>query len=337
MRRVIMFTAKRLPFVLPQLLGVSFVTFLLVRLLPGDPVRAILGAFATEEGIRALTERLGLDKPILVQYVLYIRNLSQGDMGISIRTGQPVLTDILQRLPATLELITISLVLSLLIMIPLGAYTARRGKGLASRSTFAYGMLAGAIPDFWLALIMVFVFFFTLRIAPAPLGRMGITAIPPTRITGMHTVDSLLTLNGAAFGEAASHLALPVITLVFVYGGPILKMTHTTMNEIMNSEFVLQAKAAGLSERVVTSYALRNALPPVITIIGVIYGYLLGGAVLVEQVFSWGGLGQYAVQAISNSDFPAIQGFVLIAAMFSLFVYLLVDICYFILDPRVTI
>ncbi|MEX2236160.1 MAG: ABC transporter permease [Dehalococcoidia bacterium] len=334
--RVVLYIARRLLFVVPQAIGISVVTFVLVRVLPGDPALVLLGTNATESSIQAVEERLGLDKPLYEQYWLYIKDVAQGDLGTSLITGNPVREDLLDRLPATLELILLGLLLSLLIGIPLGVITALSGsKGWPDRLTSPYGLFAGSIPDFWVGLILILIFYRYLDWVPAPLGQIQIGVSPPDKITGMYVVDSVLTGNWEAFKSSGSRLILPLATLVFVYTAPIVKMTRSSMDEVLNSGFVDHFEALGLSRRSIVLKALKNALPPVVTILGVLFGYLLGGAVLVEIVFSWGGAGQYAVQAIANADFAAIQGFVLIAAVFSLLTYLVVDLLYFALDPRI--
>jgi peptide/nickel transport system permease protein len=332
--RIFRFASRRLLFLIPQVLGIVTITFFLLRLLPGNPAQLIAGVAANPQTIAAIEARLGLDKPLYVQYFIYLENLLKGDLGDSWVTGQPVTQDILTRLPATLELITISLILSLLIGIPLGVLVVLRPRGIVDRFTFGYGLLAGALPDFWLGLLLVFVLFFILRLAPAPLGRLGLIESPPTMITGMYTVDSLLTGNWKTFQSAVAHLALPVLTLVFVYMGGIVKMTRSAMEEMLNSDFVEYARASGLSQFQVLRYALRNSLPPIVTIIGIMYGFLLGGAVLVEKIFSWGGMGQYAVQSVVQADYAPIQGFVLIAAVFNMIIYLILDLVYVTIDPR---
>lgn len=337
--RVIGYLYRRALFFLPQLIGITFVTFVLVRLLPGDPATRILGSLATAEQRTELRERLGLNDPVWEQYVNWMRDLLHGDLGISFFTSQPVIEDIVDRFPATLELITITLVISLLVMIPLGILAGRQTGGrlsrLADRTVFGYGLLAGALPDFWLGLILLFVFYNLLGLAPAPLGRLDTGIDSPQTISGFYTFDSLVTGNWEAFSSSVRHLALPVVTLVFVYGGPILKMTRQVMSSVLDASYIEHGRTLGLPDKTVILYALRNSLPPVVTITGIIFGYLLGGAVLVETVFSWGGLGQYAVQAVLNADFTAIQGFVLLAAVFSIIVYLFVDVAYLIIDPRI--
>lgn len=335
--RLLVFLVRRLLFLVPQLFGISLVVFFLLRLIPGDPAYKIAGVAASEETLEAIRQQLGLNEPLPVQYALYVSRVLQGDLGYSWYTSNPVTKDLWERVPATLELITIGLLASLVIMVPIGVVTAIRRGGIAERGSFFYGLLAGAMPDFWLALILVFIFFATLGIVPAPLGRLDVGLEAPTRITGFYTVDSILTLNWPTFQSAVGHLLLPVITLVFVYGGTILKMTRGSMAQALESDFVEHQQASGLSNRKIVLSAFRNAAPPVVTITGVTLVYLLGGAVLIEAVFGWGGVGQYAVQSIINSDFAPIQGFVLVAAVFSLLVYLVVDLIYVALDPRMSL
>lgn len=330
------YAGRRLLYLIPQAIGISLVTFVIVRTLPGNPAYLIAGPRATEAMIKQIEADMGLDLPLWQQYWRYLSDLVQGDLGRSWVTSNPVLVDLAQRIPATLELITLGLLLSLLIGIPLGAYAAMRRDRptVLGRITGVYGSLAGAIPDFWFGLIAIFLFYVQLGWAPAPMGRIGMMVFPPPTVTGFLTIDTLLAGDFEAFRSVLSHLALPVLTLVFVYMAPIVKMTRSSMEEVLETEYIRHSIALGLPERRIFRRALHNALPPVVTILGVLYGYLLGGAVLVESVFAWGGLGQYAVQSIINSDFAAIQAFVLVAAAFTLIVYLLVDLVYFVIDPR---
>jgi ABC-type dipeptide/oligopeptide/nickel transport system permease component len=334
--RILWYTARRLLYVIPQVVGISLVTFVIVRLLPSNPAYALAGPAATQETINTIEKRLGLNEPIWTQYGKYIRDLVQGNFGNSFVSGRPVLSDIGDRLPATLELLALGLLLAFLIGVPLGVLGALgRGRRIAGRASLGYGLLAGAIPDFWLGLILVYAFYTKLNIVPAPLGQLGTDVTAPRNITGAVALDSLLTGNWAALQSALGHLVLPLATLVFVYMAPIVKYTRSSIEDVYyGSEFIEQYRANGLSHRAILVRALRNGLPPVITIVGVLFGFLLGGLVLIEQVFAWGGFGQYAVQAITNSDFSAVEGFVVVAAMFNLLVYLIVDLLYFIVDPR---
>jgi ABC-type dipeptide/oligopeptide/nickel transport system permease component len=334
--RLTIYVMRRSLALLPQLLAISIVTFVLARLLPGDPVGLILGPMATPESLAKLRSEMHLDQPLYIQYYYYVSNLLQGDFGRSWSTSDSVWSDLIARVPATLELITYSLMLALIMGIGVGVATSFRPAGWLDRVTRVYGLMAGAIPDFWLGLLLIFFFYYELRIFPAPLGRLDPFLNAPTHITGMYTIDSLLTGNWTCLLSAVTHLALPVITLAFASAGSIMRMTRSTVMSILDGDFIRHGRLSGLPERTLLRYALRNALPPVVTLVAIIYGYLLGGAVLIENVFGWGGLGQYAVQAMSNSDYAAIQGFVLVTATFTLFLYLVVDLLYFAIDPRIT-
>ena len=213
-----------------------------------------------------------------------------------------MLDDLVQRFPATLELVTFGLLLAILVGVPLGVASAFNEKGWLGRVANFYGLTAGALPDFWLALVLIFVFYTILQVVPAPLGRIDFIVLTPATVTGFLTIDSLLAGNWQAFYSAASHLCLPVLTLGLVNAGPILKMTQSTMDRMLQSDYSRYEVLSGLPRGMVVRHALRNSLPSIITIISVLYGYLLGGAVLVEIVFSWGGAGQYAVQGVLNSD-----------------------------------
>jgi peptide/nickel transport system permease protein len=316
------------------LIGVTLVTFLLIRLLPGDPARALLGPHATERGVEQLTRLMGLDRSLPEQYGVYMSDLVRGDLGRSWFTGQPVVDDLVQRAPATLELIGYSMLVAIVVGVGLGVWTATRQGRVVLFSNW-YGRLAGSFPDFWIALIAVFVFFYQLRWAPAPLGRLSVTAEPPPRITGFYTVDSLLTGNLDTFADAITHLALPVLVLGLILAPMLAKVTATAMSGVLRSDYVRHSRAIGLKPSIIARYALRNSMAPVLTILGTLFVYLLGGAVLIEKVFSWGGLGQYAVQAVINADYAAIQGFVLLAATFTMFIYLIIDLLYMAADPRI--
>jgi ABC-type dipeptide/oligopeptide/nickel transport system permease component len=334
--RILRYFANRLLFVVPQLLGIILVSFLLVKSIPGDPAVLMLGPTATPEAIASLRQQMGLDQPLYGQFFIYLKNLSHGDLGTSWQTTQPVLQDLMQRFPATLELVTLSLLVAVVIGVGLGVASAVRSKSWIGELGNLYGLAAGALPDFWFALVLIFVFYTLLGWAPPPLGRIDMIVIPPPTLTGVLTIDALLAGNFAAFISALQHLVLPVLTLGLINAGPILKMTQSTMQKMLASDFSRYEVLCGLPGKRVTRHALRNALPSVITIISVLYGYLIGGAVLVEIVFSWGGAGQYAVQGVLNADIYPVLGFVLFSAIFSLIVYIIVDIIYFLVDPRIS-
>ena len=333
--RFLRYSIRRLIFLVPQLIAVSFIVFFLVRLLPGDPAFLMAGQYATKERIEEVRRGLGLDLPLHEQYFTYVKNVLGGDFGMSWRTSQSVLSDIADRLPATLELILLAGLISVLIGIPIGVYTAVKRRGVGDKVLFIYGMLSGSIPDFWLGLILIYLFFSLLGWLPGPIGRLDPIAETPPTVTGLYTIDSLIAGQWATFVSAVQHLVLPVSTLVLVYMTLIIKNVRTTVEEMMNSDFVEHARALGLSRRMQLRYALRNAMPPVITVVGIVFWFLLGGAVLVETVFAWGGLGQYGVESVIYADYAPLQAFVLIAAMFTMLVFLLVDLAYFLIDPRI--
>lgn len=327
---------RRLLFVLPQVIGITLITFLLVQLIPGDPARLMLGPLASPDSIAQMRGQLGLDKSLPEQYGLYVWHLLQGDLGTSWRSQNAVTHDLGRRLPATLELITYSLALAVLIAIPLGVRAATRPGRLTDRFSFGYGLVAGALPEFWLGLILILVLYVKLGIVAAPSGRIDISLSAPKDLSGAYTLDSILTANWAVIKSAYAHLLLPVVTLAIVTIGPILKMTRSTMQQMLSADFTRYARVCGLPERLVARYALRNSLPPVVTLVASLYSFLIGGAVLVEVVFGWGGAGQYAVQGVLDADFAVVQGFVLVSALISLVVYLVVDLVYFAIDPRIT-
>lgn len=343
--RLLRYILRRLAIVLAQLIAIVVVVFFGIRLLPADPVESIVGTLATPEMRQSTRHSLGLDRSLIMQFVAYLGlepktlgpGLLEGNLGISWRTGDPVLHEILHFLPITVELITYSFVVAILIAVPLGMLCAIRPNGIGDRIVFVYGLFAGAQPDFWWGLFFIFLFFVTVRIAPAPLGRMAPTLIPPPTVTGFLTVDSLLAGRADVFVATLWHLMLPVATLVLVLSGPIIKMVRQNMEKVLRSEFISYARANGLSPGQIAVYTLRNAFAPTITLIAILFAFDLGGVVLVEQVFSWGGLGQYSVHSILFFDFPAIQGCVLVIAALSLFVYLTLDILHAVLDPRVTL
>lgn len=329
------YAVRRVAVMVPQVFGITLVVFVLIRLFPGDPAYLFAGPTASPATIARIRHDLGLDEPIVVQYVHYVGRLAHGDLGTALVTSRPVLDDMVDRFPATLELISAALVLALVVGIPIAAFGARRPRGIADRATSSYGLLAGSLPDFWWGLMLVFVFATSLHVAAAPVGRLDIGLEPPSRITGFYTFDSLLTGNWATFRSAVAHLILPAVTLAFVYGGPIVKHMRTSMANVLNAPYLAYGSMCGLGRWTLFRYAFRNALLPAVTMTGITYAYLIGGAVLVETVFSWGGLGQYAVQAITSSDYLAVSGTVLTTTVFALIVYAVLDLVYVLVDPRI--
>lgn len=335
MRGIAKYIARRLATTAVQVGVLVTIVFFLLRLLPGDPSYYLAGPQATPESVAAIRKSLNLDASLWSQYVAYVRNFFQGHWGTSISTSNNVLTDILNRFPSTFELITAGLGVGAMIMIPWAAYSAVRPRSFLSRVGAVYGRLAGATPDFFLALILILVFFTWAHVAPAPIGQVDVTQAPPGRITGMYTIDALLHGNIGLFWSATTHLALPAVTLMVVYTASFYRQMRLGVERELRTISTLYARACGLPAREIATSAVRNALPPVIALIGNTYGYMIGGAVLIETIFSWGGLGQYARVAIQQNDYFAISGVVLATSLFTLIVYLLVDVVNAALDPRI--
>jgi ABC-type dipeptide/oligopeptide/nickel transport system permease component len=339
--RFTLYAGRRLIFLLPQLFLISFITFVLVRLLPGDPARLALGPLAPEAAVENLRLKMHLDRPILEQYAIWLKNALNGDFGSSWVNGTAVGEDLVHRIPVTLELIYLALLLIFLVLVPLAIVTASHSKnrfvGALRNITFGYGMLAGALPDFFLGLVLMFIFFTHLGLLPGPEGHLGILDIRPPFVTGSILIDALLAGDTHTFWSAVMHLLLPVFTLAFVYGAPIFKMLRSQMEIALASDFTTYAEALGLKPWIVFWRAAQLAAPPTIVIVGTVVMFLLGGAVLVESVFNLNGIGQYAVQAIVTADYAPIQGFVCFAAIFTMLVYLVVDLLHFAMDPRIKI
>jgi ABC-type dipeptide/oligopeptide/nickel transport system permease component len=333
--RVVRIVLTRLSLFPLQMLGVALATFLLVRMLPGDPAMLLLGHMASPESLRLLHHKLGWDGPVYEQFIRYVAAIPNGDLGVSPFTSNPVALDLMLRAPATLELISYAMLLTLLVGVAVAVIAVVRLRGLVDLGSTVYSMAAGAVPDFFVGLLLIFFLFHTLGWAPAPFGRIDAMLAPPPTRTGFYTLDSLLAGDWTAFGSSVAHLALPVMTITIVNAGALIKLTRAAFAESYQSEFIVHARACGLSERRLILIALRNSLSPIISLTGFLTGYLLGAVVLVETVFAWGGLGQYGVQAVLNSDYLALQGFILLMSVFILFVYLVTDILYEVADPRI--
>lgn len=332
------FIGRRALYAILQIFGVVLITFVMVRLLPANPAQAILGPYATPDGIAKLEERMGLDKPIWIQFVMYMGDLVQADLGRSWLTSSPVLSDLARRFPATLELLLISMGIATILGISVGTLVASGGSQLVRRIVSVYALIAGALPEFWVGLLLIY-FFFVRWHLPAlvatPSGQIDFVLTEPRRITGMIVVDSLLTGSWEVFLSSLRHLVLPVTTLVIVLTGPILKVTRSKVGELMHSDFVWFLRACGYPPTLVMRRTLFNALPVIIAQVATLFAYMLGGAVVVETVFSWGGFGQYAVSATQHADLMAIQGTVLVAGVFTVLIYVLLDLLSGAIDPRI--
>ena len=327
---------KRLLVAVPSLFGVVIVTFLLTRALPGDPAAYFAGPAATKEAIEQIRVKLGLDQPLAVQFARYVRDLARGDLGNSLTTGQPVAADIRTRLPASAELTLLGLLVSVGIAVPLGIFAATRPGSLIDHTCRIVTTAGVSLPVFFTGLILIYVFYYILGWAPAPLGRLNVFYSPPPAVTGFYLIDSLIAGNGGLFLASLKQLILPALTLGIFSLAPIARMTRASMLAVLSSDFVRTARASGLSSfTVVVTYAFRNAMLPVITTLGMVFSFLLGANVLVEKVFAWPGIGSFAVEALIASDFAPVQGFVLTMAIMYVALNLIIDVLYGLIDPRV--
>ncbi len=326
---------RRFVTVIPTLIGVIIVTFLLTRVLPGDPAVYFAGPAATPESIADIRKSLGLDQPLPVQFLRYVDDLAHGNLGNSLATGQPVVTEIVSRLPASAELTLFGLIVSVLIAIPLGILAAVKQGSWIDHTCRVVATAGVSLPVFFTGLLLVYVFYFLLGWAPAPLGRLDVFSTAPPQITGFYLIDSLIAGDFQTFRAVLSQLILPGATLAIFSIAPIARMTRASMLAVLASDYVRTARASGLSAyTVIITYAFRNAMLPVITTLGMVFSFLLGANVLVEKVFAWPGIGSFAVEALIASDFAPVQGFVLTMAVLYVMLNLLIDISYGLIDPR---
>lgn len=333
-RHFIGFFARRIILMLPILFGIVTVTFFVTRVVPGDPAYLIAGPFAAPDVIKNIQEQLGTDQTLLAQYGNYVANAFHFDLGTSIFTGQAVTRDLRERLPATLELVILSLLVAVVIGVISGAYAARRRAKASDRAVRSVSFVLLSLPDFWLGLILLYFFFFRLGWAPAPVGQIGTDDPIPRFLSGATLLDALITANGPALWAAFTHAILPVVTLGSILSAPIARLMRSSMIEVLDADYIRFGRACGLHEKSIWRYGVRAALPPVVTFTGILFSVLIGGAVLVETVFL-GGAAQYAAESIAQKDYPAIQGFVLASGVISVIVFLVVDILYVVIDPRV--
>jgi len=326
------YVARRLLAVIPTLFGVSVIVFLFLRLIPGDPATAILRENATADQIAALNARLGLGKPLYEQYLDYISKIVRGDLGEGYFTRSPVIEDLARRLPATAELALAAVLIATVLGIALGVVAAIRRGSAFDYGTMTLSLIGVSMPIFWLGLMAIYLFAVDLRwLPPSTRGDQ-----PDTLRTGMFTLDYLLSADLPGFVEAAKHLLLPAFVLATVPLAVIARQTRSAMLEVLSQDFVRTAWSKGLRERaVVTRHVLKNAMLPVITVIGLQVGALLSGAVLTETVFSWPGLGTFVLEAVVQRDYPVVQSIVLVFALIFVLVNLLVDVSYGWLDPRI--
>jgi peptide/nickel transport system permease protein len=331
-------TIRRLLFACPGIVGVVVVTFALNRALPGDPAAFFAGPAATQQAIEEIRVKLGLDRNVAEQFLLYVRDLGRGDLGRSLTTGQPVLLELMTRLPASLELTLCGLLLALTVALPLGVLAAIRPGSWIDHIARIVTTAGVSVPIFFTGLVLAYLFYFLLGWAPAPMGRLDAFSSPPPAVTGFFLIDSLFAADPALFWASLRQIMLPAATIAIFAMAPIARMTRASMLSVLSSDFIRTARASGLAPRtVLLVYALRNALLPVITTLGMIFSFLLGANVLVEKVFAWPGVGSYALEALIASDYAPVQGFVLTMALLYIVLNLVIDVVYGLIDPRVRI
>jgi peptide/nickel transport system permease protein len=330
------YATRRILLLVPVLLGVTFITFALTRIIPGDPISLIAGPYVSVARKAELRHAYFLDRPFYVQYVHYVAGLLHGNLGTSIVSGQSVASELSRRFSATFELTTTALLFSVLVGVPLGILAALKRNSWVDGVSRVVGIAGISIPVFWSGLMLSLLLFYKWHLASPPLGRIDPQIGPPQHITGLYLVDSLLTGNWAAFRSAFSAIWLPAFVLGFSVMAPIMRIARQGMIEALDAPPTVALRALGAKpSSIVLRHALKNAMLPVLTMIAIVYGYLLGGSVLVETIFSWPGMGLYVYNAIGSSDFPAVQGFILYATTMYVIVFLLLDLLYLALDPRV--
>jgi ABC-type dipeptide/oligopeptide/nickel transport system permease component len=327
---------RRVTAMVPALIGVVVCIFVLTRVLPGDPARTLAGDQADPSVVAKIRTDMGLDQPLHLQLVRYFTDLLHGNLGFAWHTGHSVASDFASRLPATVELALVALLIALLAGVPLGVISATRRDRPVDHAGRVFSLLGASMPLFWLGLMVIVVFYNKLGWAPAPLGRVAEGVNPPTGLTGLYLVDSLLTGDFVAFRSALSHIIWPALCLATGSTAIIARMTRSAMLEVIGQDYVRTAVSKGLKPSVVTlKHALRNAAPVIVTISGLQFGQLMGGAVITETVFTWPGIGSYVVQSVLATDYAPVQAFTLVAAVVYLAANLVVDLVNARLDPRI--
>jgi peptide/nickel transport system permease protein len=319
---------------IPVMLGISIIAFVMLRLSPGDPARIRAGERATEAQVQRVREVWGLNKPIYEQYLIYLGNLSRGDLGVSVKRNEAVITEIRWALPTTLELAFSAMFIALLLGIPAGIVAAYRRNSWLDLLVMSGSMVGISVPVFWLGLLLIFVFTLQFGLLP-PSGRLSV-GVDLHLITGMYMLDALLQGNLPAFFDAVKHMILPAFAVGTIPTAIIARMTRSSLLEVLSQDYIRTARSKGLTEYVmVTRHALKNALLPVVTVVGLELGSLMGGAMLTETIFSLPGIGRLIIDRILSRDYPVVQGAVLFFAFTFVIVNLVVDLSYAYLDPRI--
>ncbi len=325
---------KRLLALIPILIGVAIIVFLIVHLIPGDPAQTMLGERASDEALAKLREDMGLNDPLPVQFWRYVKDLLRGDLGRSIMSNNPVSEELSQRFPATLELSFFAIMFAVFVGVPAGIFASINQNSWFDNLSMLIALMGVSMPIFWLGLMFIWLFAVELGWFP-PSSRIGV-GLEFTPMTNLYVIDSIIQLNFAAFKDVIHHLFLPAVALGTIPMAIIARMTRSSMLEVLKKDYIRTAYAKGLKRKmVIFKHALKNAMVPIITVVGLQFGVLLGGAVMTETIFSWPGLGKYLVDAIYARDFPIVQGGILFFAGVFVMVNLIVDLSYALVDPRI--
>ncbi|RPI85239.1 MAG: ABC transporter permease [Chloroflexi bacterium] len=327
---------RRFFLTLIAIFGVIVLAFLLTRLLPNNPAALRAGPLADEAIIKQYEKQMGLDQPLFVQFSTYFGQLVKGDLGESWRTGQPVIEELGIRIPATLELALSAFFIALVVGLTLGILAAVYADTWIDQAARVFATLGASLALFWLALVGVYVFYYLLHWAAAPVGRLTIGLSAPPDVTGLILIDSLIDGDFKTFKDGVSHIWLPACTLAFIVSAPIIKISRAAMKDVLNADYIRTARAIGVSSwELFTKDALMNAFIPILTMLGIVFGYLMGGNLIVEQVFAWPGIGQYAWKALITNDFNAVQGFVILIAFVYVSLNFLIDVTYALVNPQI--
>lgn len=329
------YIVKRFLYLIPALISLTILVFLILHLTPGDPAMAMLGEHASKETIEKVRKDLGLDKPLYVQYIIFLKKLLKVDLGNSIKSDRPVLTEFMERFPATVELAVVSMIFAVIFGIAAGVISATYRYSIFDYFTMGISVAGLSIPVFWFGLILIYFFAVKLQILPVS-GRLSYEYYI-NNVTGLYLVDSLIAKDYEAFFDALKHIVMPSFVLASIPVSIIARITRSSMINVLMEEYIKTAYAKGCSTvRVVVIHALKNAMIPVITVIGLMLGSLFAGAILTETTFSWPGIGKWIVNAVYQRDFPVIQGATIIIAIMFILLNLMVDIIYTFLNPRIT-
>ena len=333
--RILSYILKRLVYLIPVLIGVTLLVFVISHAIPGDPARMMAGQKASREAVENLRRSLGLDRPLPEQYIRFLGGLFRGDLGMSIRNQRPVIDDIKDFFPATLELTLASMVLCIAVGLPLGIISAVRRNRPIDHISRVFSVFGVSMPVFWLGLMLLLLFYRNLGWLPGS-GRLDMALDPPVHVTGLYLIDTLWEGSGAKFWNALKHFILPAFCLSYVYLAIITRIVRSSMIAVMGQDYITTARANGLAEAVIIlKHTLKNSLIPTVTITGLSIGELLGGAILTETIFNWPGMGKYVVDSVNFLDFPAIMGFTLVVSFAYVMINLLVDVLYAFLDPQI--